>query len=155
MKSVRRRWNSSNGGPRNENVAAAGMAASQNAGDSRKREVIARLRARYGEARELVATQNPDAESYGHLEWILGTRRDLGRDDSGLAAGVSELVVLWLQDLASQLDSQGLPPSVRDDGESATTAAESRRAVARSLRVATHDFAEAFLSLPSEAMGKP
>lgn len=160
VKSVQRKWNCKSCGRQNENAAAPGEAlkceycteTSSSRLDTRKREVVARLRARYGEARELVAGEQPYAASYGHLEWILGTRRNLDQDESAFAIGVSELVVLWLQDLALELDGPGLPPSARDAGESATSAAGSRQAAAQSLRAATHDFAEAFLSSRRDSM---
>lgn len=114
--------------------------------DTRKRGVVARLRERYGEARGLVTREPPYAQPYAHLEWILGTRRNLDQNEADFDTGVSELVVLWLQDLALELDSPLLPPYASDPGGSATRDADSRQAVAKGLRIATRDFAEAFLS---------
>lgn len=103
--------------------------------EAQRRQVVARLRERYGAARGLVSLGQP----HGHLEWILGARRDLERDDAALDTSVSELVVLWLQDLAAELDN-GIEP------ESTLVSSVPREAVAQSLRAATRDFAAAFLS---------
>ena len=113
--------------------------------DTRKRGVVARLRERYGEARGLVSREEAYPQPHAHLEWILGTQRNLGQDEATLDTGVSELVVLWLQDLAQELDIQALPPSASASGESVIPAADSRQAVAHDLRTATRDFAKAFL----------
>jgi hypothetical protein len=103
--------------------------------EAQRRQVVAQLRERYGAARGLVSLGQP----HGNLEWILGGRRDLARDDAALDTSVSELVVLWLQDLAADLDN-GI------EGEDAPASSVSREAVAESLRTATREFAAAFLS---------
>lgn len=112
--------------------------------DTRKRGIVARLRQRYGEARGL-SSREPDPQHSAHLEWILGAQRDLGRDEAALDSRVSELVVLWLQDYAQQLD----------DRESMPPAAGSRQAAVRDLRTATSDFAEAFLGPRLSPVGQP
>jgi len=110
--------------------------------DARKRQVVARLRKEYGEARGLVSRAQP----YAHLEWILGLHRDLARDDAAFETGVSELVVLWLQDLAGELDSGVTPQDTTGSEEGPVPPSSSRQAVAERLRNATREFAVAFLS---------
>ncbi len=110
--------------------------------DARRRQAVARLRERYGEAHGLVSREQPHA----HLEWILGKRRDLDRDDAALETSVSELVVLWLQDLAVELDSGVAPRIAADTDESPLASSASRQDVAERLRIATREFASAFLS---------
>ena len=126
--------------------AAAGLPHPLASGEEFRRGVVARLRAYYAAARELVDANDSGEPHHVHLEWILGTRSDPDRDDAGIDSGVSELVVLWLEDLASELDgSMGVlrTPSRARDGRPA----EGRRESAASgLRVATRDFADAFLT---------
>jgi hypothetical protein len=120
-------------------------------GEEFRRGLVARLRAYYAAARELVDAKDPGEPHHENLEWILGTRRDPHRDDAGLDAEISELVVLWLEDLASDLDgSQGVTRTPNRAG--IRHPAEGRRAsAARGLRVATRDFADAFVTNRSEA----
>jgi hypothetical protein len=110
--------------------------------DARKRQVVARLRQQYGEARALVSRVQP----YAHLEWILGMHRDLERDDAAFETGVSELIVLWLQDLAVELDSGVAPQDSAGSEGGGIAPSSSRQAVAESLRNAAREFAAAFLS---------
>lgn len=133
--------------PPNEGVAGepSGAHSRRILDDTRKRGIVARLRQRYGEARGLFAREEPDPQHSAHLEWILGAQRDLGRDEAAFDSRVSELVVLWLQDYAQQLD----------DRESVPPAADSRQAAARDLRTATSDFAEAFLGPCLSPVGQP
>jgi hypothetical protein len=166
VKTAQRKWVCRNCGRRNKTVAAAGGAqtceyctevtggpvvgppdagvAGEPSGaqslrfldETRKRGVVARLRQRYGEARGDSTRKESDPQHSAHLEWILGAQRDLARDEAAFDPRVSELVVLWLQDLAQQLDDRGDVPPAED----------SRREAARDLRTATTDFAEAFLT---------
>jgi hypothetical protein len=71
-------------------------------GDPERREAFVRLRETYLEAHKLVASDGP----YSNLEWILGDHRDTRRNPPALAENTVELVGLWLQDLASELDRQ-------------------------------------------------
>jgi len=110
------------------------------AGAAGRRSVVARLRKRYGQARQLVSS----SESHGNLEWILGTRRNRTRDDDELDSRTAELVVLWLEDLSLELDLAG----VRSDAQSGaaeTRAAACRQSMAENLRLETREFAAAFL----------
>jgi hypothetical protein len=117
--------------------------------DDFRRQVFSRLRTRYVEARELVAGD----ESHSHLEWLLGNGRDPLRDDASLARNVSELVVLWLEDLVVALD-EGLTSGEDGSGEGRLPNSGSRRAIAASLRGATEEFAVAFLGLPRDARAR-
>ena len=171
MDPVLRKWNCKNCGQRNKTVVAADgtvkceyctdvmrippvkarqdqtsgrlpeASARELVDDRYKRQVVARLREQYGEARELASM----AEPYANLEWILGARRNRDRDEAAFDTGISELVVLWLQDLAVELDSEVAPPHAARTDEMAISAVQSRQAVAQSLRVATREFAVAFL----------
>jgi hypothetical protein len=153
MKTVPREWTCSHCGLRHE--AAEAITRCEHCGsvigvspealstrsseDDRKSAIVVRLRARYSEARGLVPWEPPlDAEAFSHLEWILGEQRNTEEDETALDTEVSELVVLWLQDLARELDKQA---SVAGGATAAV-----RHAAADGLRTATRDFAEAFLS---------
>jgi len=115
--------------------------------DDRKRAIVVRLRERYGAARGLVPWEPPlDAESFSNLEWILGDQRNTEHDETALDREVSELVVLWLQDLARQLDNQASMPAVPGSDAGTPSAPDVRHAAADGLRTATRDFAEAFLT---------
>ena len=117
-------------------------------GEEFRRGVVARLRAYYAAARELVDADDSGEPHHVHLEWILGTRSDPQRDDAGLDSGVSELVVLWLEDLASHLDDStdvlGAPNPNRAPNRH--RAQGRRESAVRGLRVATRDFADAFVT---------
>ncbi len=121
--------------------------------DTRRRGVVSRLRQRYGEARGLVLSEESRPPPHAHLEWILGTRRNFGHDEAAFDIGVSELVVLWLQDLAQELDIRVLPSSTSALDAGASVAADSRQAAAHDLRTATRDFEDAFLSPRLDALG--
>jgi hypothetical protein len=108
--------------------------------EAERHSIVARLRERYGEARELVSS----AEPFGNLEWILGARRNRTRDESDFDLRTAELVVLWLEDLSWNLDSPGLR-SHPGAGDVAPSSAASRQSVVQNLRVATREFAAAFL----------
>jgi hypothetical protein len=112
------------------------------------RQIVDRLRERYSQARELV----PPAEPHSHLEWILGPLRNRNRDEAQFEIGLAELVVLWLQDLAMELDAPA--PSQPEAGAvpSECSAAGPRQAAVHGLRAATREFAVAFLVRP-EAEG--
>lgn len=115
--------------------------------DDHKRAIVVRLRERYSEARSLVPWELPlDSESFSHLEWILGGQRNTEHDETALDTEVSELVVLWLQDLARQLDNQASVPAAPGSAGGPASTEDVRHAAADGLRTATRDFAEAFLS---------
>ena len=96
--------------------------------------MVARLRARYGEARGLVAP----AEGSAHLEWILGPLRNVQPDRATFQTELAELVVLWLEDLAGELNAESAAPE----------AGPQRQRAAASLQAATREFAAAFLGAP-------
>ena len=108
--------------------------------------VVARLRACYAAARDLVDPTECADSHREHLEWILGSRSNPDRDDASIGVGVSALMVLWLEDLISDLDrSTGGLRTLPRLG-SAVTAQDRRLSVARGLRIATRDFAAAFVA---------
>jgi hypothetical protein len=125
---------------------APGLAGSDEIGDdARRRQVIARLRASYAEARDLVEAERPEAPPHAHLEWILGARRHPDRDDTNFETGFSELMVLWLDDLVLELDGP-VPASFSSGVARLVPAGGSRESAASGLRSATRAFAEAFLT---------
>ncbi|HEY2797420.1 MAG TPA: hypothetical protein VGK26_05985 [Thermoanaerobaculia bacterium] len=83
-------------------------------------------------------------EPYANLEWILGEQRNFDRDESRLDSGVAELVVLWMQDLATELADSSVParPGAADDDVAPMQ--RSRLAMAQGLRFAAQEFAVAF-----------
>jgi hypothetical protein len=153
MASGVRNWNCENCGKANEAAGPDGAVtcayctetarlppvAEAPAGDH-KRQVFARLRQRYIEARGLVSMTEP----YANLEWILGEQRNFDRDESRLDSGVAELVVLWMQDLATELADSSVParPGAADDDVAPMQ--RSRLAMAQGLRFAAQEFAVAF-----------
>ena len=90
----------------------------------------------------MVNANGTDEPHHVHLDWILGSRSDSDRDDAGVDAGISELVILWLEDLAADLegsiDAPGASRKAMDRGPDGRLAS-----AARGLREATRDFAQA------------
>ena len=103
--------------------------------------IMARLFEEYGLARVLLAGAPRELPDHEHLEWILGGRRDAGRDRFAFASELVGLVVLWLEDFALELEA----PARQHLGAPATV---SRSAAAARLRTATREFAAAFLAAP-------
>lgn len=125
--------------------AADGHRGLRPSGDAFRRAIVGRLRAYYAAALELVRAEDPGAAREEHLEWILGPGSNPERDDARLGIRVSELVVLWLEDLASELDGPGSATGARVIGKSRVLAGGRRESAARGLRAATCEFADAFL----------
>lgn len=105
-------------------------------------EALSRLRAYYSAAREFVDARVSGDSHHAHLEWILGSRSHPDRDES-IRGDVSEAMVLWLEDLASEIEV-----STGAAGAHPRTAGRfpghlRRESAARGLRVATRDFANA------------
>jgi len=114
--------------------------------ETRKRDVVARLREQYRHACGFLSSEpTADSPSFAHLEWILGKQRNPDEDGAALGAEVSQLVVLWLEDLVLELDNRTFPDSASSDGDVASSG-NSRQAAAEGLRTAARTFAEAFLS---------
>lgn len=109
--------------------------------ETQRREIGARLRAQYGEAAELVSR----TKSYANLDWIIGGRRNSNRDSIALDREMAQLALLWLQDLARELDGE-LPPPPACDSEVSPASALRREAASR-LRIATREFADTLRSL--------
>jgi hypothetical protein len=109
------------------------------ADDTKKPDALARLKEIYGEAQDLVSRE----QAYANLEWILGAKGDRLRvtdwDDRMI-----EVVTLWTQDLASELERTltAPPETPADDGLQRFYRA--RQSVATRLRAATEGFAIAF-----------
>jgi hypothetical protein len=114
-------------------------------GDAEKREALVELRDRYVEARELgpSSERGPYGEHHANLEWILGARRNPTQDPLGFETKTIELVALWLQDLAVELDRR-LPTAQAEPKGDALVANEARLSVVRELRDATERFLVAF-----------
>jgi hypothetical protein len=111
--------------------------------DAEKRQALSRLQELYREARELVSS----AESYANLDWILGARRNPKQRPADFDDKTIQLVALWLQDLALEVD-RGLAPHL--DGEfskNTLLAHRARHCVATSLRAAAEGFLVAFRPL--------
>ena len=105
--------------------------------DTEKREALVSLRDRYVEARDLGST----SEEHANLEWILGARRNPMQDPLGFETKTIELVALWLQDLAVEVDRRVVPGTSEIDP---VAAHEIRQAMAQKLRDATERFLTAF-----------
>ena len=115
---------------------------------TRRTGVVTRLRERYGEARKFVLSEPPlDDRAHDHLEWILGKRSNPEIAGTALDTEVSELIVLWLQDLARELDDPTSFPEASGTEPGAGSTAGVRLAAADGLRAATRDFAEEFLRI--------
>jgi len=110
------------------------------AGDTNKQRVLARLRERYEEARDLVSGTQPCA----NLDWILGAKRNPNHGPADLDSRTIEVVTLWLHDLAIEVDRQ-LPPGPTDSlDQSPQSAYRTRHSLATRLRLATEGFVMAF-----------
>jgi hypothetical protein len=124
-------------------------------GEVLRRGAIARLRAYYSAARGLVGAGDPGDPHHVHLEGILGTGSDPDRDDAGLESGIPELMVLWLEDLASDLEGTVVVPRARKSPGARPSVDDRLESAARGLRAATRDFAVAFGSERASAEGCP
>jgi hypothetical protein len=108
--------------------------------NAEKREALLKLQGEYAEARKLGSSREPHA----NLEWILGARRDPTQDPLGFETNAIQVVALWLQDLAIELDRR-LPkplPARLEEGD--LSAHEARQLAAQKLRDATERFLAAF-----------
>jgi uncharacterized Zn finger protein (UPF0148 family) len=110
--------------------------ASPRSEETRRRQAVSELSDRYAQARELVSP----TEAHTNLEWIIGVRRNLAWDGAAFDREIAQLAVLWLQDLARELDGGASPNLARATDES-DWETDPRRAAARRLRLATRDFA--------------
>ncbi len=86
------------------------------------------------EAQKLVPSDRP----YANLRWILGVERSVPQDPLALESRTIEIVALWLQDLAHEIDLRPAAPPTSGIGASL------RVPGARSLRAATQRFLVAF-----------
>jgi hypothetical protein len=114
----------------------------RSAEESARSAALGRLRERYSSARALV--EPPGDSPHSNLDWILGESRSPYRNSASIDAALAELVVLWLDDLARELD-ESLPAHDRTSAVDGASPEGSPRAIIRGLRIATREFAEAFL----------
>jgi hypothetical protein len=105
---------------------------------SRREEALARLKAPYGEARDLVSAGHP----YANLDWVLGSGAEPGRSSANLEQKMIPLFALWLQDLATEVE-RSLPPAP-GSGPDRASAHSVRETLALRLREATEEFVAAF-----------
>lgn len=111
--------------------------------DAEKREALVKLRDRYVEARELGSS----SEEHANLEWILGAHRNPTQDPLGFETNTIEVVALWLEDLAADLERRLPMPPAPAPRETALAADDARQAMAQKLRDATERFLIAFRRL--------
>jgi hypothetical protein len=111
-------------------------------GDAEKRQSLLSLRERYIDAKPLMLSDEP----YENLQWILGLAGNVPQDPLSLDAKTVEVVALWLQDLAREIDKQ--PDAAADGhepvGSSSLVSSSDRPGIARRLRDATERFLAAF-----------
>jgi hypothetical protein len=110
--------------------------AAELADDSIRGEALDRLRARYGEARELMS---PSGDCV-NLEWILGAMTDSDERSEDLNRKMMILLSLWLEDLAVELERGTAKGLTEPMSESAAAAHRACETVAASLRQATTAF---------------
>lgn len=79
----------------------------------------------------------------GHLDWILGSLRNRNNDAAAFDTELAELVVLWLEDLAAELNAA--------PGALAGATVAERQLAAAELQAATRAFAAAVLGAPRGA----
>ena len=136
-------------------VAAAFSLCEQMIDAGLRRLVVARLRSRYLEARDLVTPSDPLSPSHANLEWILGPRGGPDPEDGVFDERFSELVVLWLEDLVLELDGPRVLSGSPGPLPSEAPPSVSRESAALGLRAATRDFADAFLGRRDPTVGGP
>jgi hypothetical protein len=109
-------------------------------GDAAKQQVLGRLQERYLDARKLFSSRR----SYASVEWVLAAMRTPDRTASYWADATIELVALWLEDLAVDID-RAFPEEVTGEiAEGALSAYRAHRSLAQGLRDATEGFVAAF-----------
>jgi hypothetical protein len=86
-------------------------------------------------------------ESHANLDWLIGSSERPGFEPADIDADMAQVALLWLQDLARELDGAA-PPTVVSGGGGGD-----RQGAARGLRTATDDFAEAFLTPTPDSAG--
>jgi len=106
------------------------------AGDSIRDEAFDRLKARYGEAREL---WSPNGDCI-NLDWILGAMMSSEESSEDLNRKMISVLSLWLEDLAVELERETAKGLSGEISESATAARRACESVAASLRQATTAF---------------
>lgn len=108
--------------------------------DGEKRASLVALRDRYIEARNSVPAGSPHA----NLDWILGARRSPTQDPLAFEPSTIRLVALWLQDLATDLESRLDSPITEKPERGPGQVDAARRSMATRLREATKRFQSAF-----------
>jgi hypothetical protein len=111
--------------------------------EQERRTVLVRLRERYNEVRQMVSLEEP----HSNLDWLIGSSGRPEFEPADIDADMAQVAVLWLQDVARELDGEALPTVGPVAG------GQDRPEAARGLRTATADFAEAFLTtVPDSAV---
>jgi hypothetical protein len=123
-------------------------------GEVLRRGIFSRLRAYYAAAREFVDSKISGDPHHANLEWFLGSRSHPDRHDS-ISSDVSEAMVLWLEDLASEIEVPAAAPGPRSLPAERVPAHLRRESAARGLRVATREFANAFRAERAVAASRP
>jgi hypothetical protein len=108
--------------------------------DATKGQVLGRLRDRYLEARNLVSSRR----SYTNLEWVLAAMRNPDRTASYWADRTIDLVAVWLEDLAADIERLFPQEVTGEIAEGALSAYRAHRFLAKDLRDATEGFVLAF-----------
>ena len=82
-------------------------------------------------------------EPHANLEWLIGSGERPGFEPPDIDVEMARVALLWLNDLARELDGEALSagPSV--------AGGQDRRGAALRLRSATEDFADACLKVSS------
>lgn len=83
-------------------------------------------------------------EPHANLERLIGSSERSGLEPAKIDFDMAQVAILWLQDLARELDGAATPTAASIAGEPA------RQEAAHELRTATDDFAEAFLAPPAD-----
>ncbi len=120
--------------------------------DLQKGKALRRLEARYGEARELLSSEE---QPHRNLDWVLGASGTPKQRGSNLSLKMIPLVSLWLEDLAVELERGLAPGPLGDPDERVERASEACKAAARSLREATEGFLSSVNPVRRKTMSAP
>jgi len=119
--------------------------------DLRKQKALRRLEARYGEARELLSSEEP----HRNLDWVLGASGATKQRRSNLSLKMIPLVSLWLEDLAVELERGLAPGPLGEPDERVERASQACKTAARSLREATEGFLSSVNPVRRKTMNTP
>ena len=108
--------------------------------DATKQQVLAQLRDRYREARKLVSS----TKTCANLEWVLAAMRNPDQTGSFWADRTVEMVALWLESLAVEIDRLFPQEVTGEIAEGALSAYRAHRTLVHDLRDATEGFVAAY-----------